>query len=602
MAAHGAGPVRDAADELGLRFVQLRHVRRPIRPWRDLLGLVELIRLLRRERPHVLHASSSKAGVLGRLAAVATRVPVRIFTVHGWAFGASSGGSSAFYRWADRLMSPLTTATICVSDRELAAGLAARTCRAERTVVIRNAVDVRGAPRSGLDHDPPRLIAVGRLRPPKDFGTLVQALAALTTAPYEAAIVGEGPERGALEKQVAALGLDGRVRLDGERDDVASLLAESDVFVLSSRSEGLPVSVLEAMAAGLPVVASAVGGVDELVVDGETGLLVPQADADALASALARLIGDAELRRSMGDGRARPGRSALRPRGVPGGSRRAVLPRARAGRGAPSCAVANAPVEAAERGRRIVAAADLGPEVQQRVPRVDLAAPERETVGGVVVHARLGRDRGAKAGFADESAFALAVETRGVREGLDRPAEPRTERLPRAGDLVRRAGVVEREQVGMRERVGLERERPVLVEGHDVVPVHQRRLLLVPLEHRPAVGDGGGHEHRRAEAVPGEHGKRLLGHVEIAVVEAERDRSRRRLAGVEQARRGDDVEDAVTLRGEVVHLLAERARPDGELVAVVRDPVVEEDPQAARRSRAVGSGARRSSVPGSRRP
>jgi glycosyltransferase involved in cell wall biosynthesis len=300
VAAHGEGPLREAAADAGARFVPLRHVRRPIRLWRDLAGLVELSRLLRRERPQILHASSSKAGVLGRLAAAATRVPIRFFTVHGWAFSAYSGLPSLLYRVADRLMEPLTTVTICVSEKELADGLEAGTCRAERSVVIRNAVDVAAAPRSRHDRAVPRLIAVGRLKAPKDFLTLIHAFAALPEGSFEALIVGDGPDRASVEAGIRRLGLEGRVRLEGERDDVPALLAASDVFVLSSRSEGLPVSVLEAMAAELPVVASAVGGLGELVVDGETGILVPPGDARALAAALGRLIKDRELRRRFG--------------------------------------------------------------------------------------------------------------------------------------------------------------------------------------------------------------------------------------------------------------------------------------------------------------
>jgi glycosyltransferase involved in cell wall biosynthesis len=248
-----------------------------------------------------VHVSSSKAGVLGRLAAWALRVPVRVFTVHGWAFAADGARSALLYRWADRLVGPLTTATICVSELERSSGLAARTCVAERTVVIPNAVDVHGAPRARSTRSRPLLVAVGRLRPPKDFETLLRALALLPADAFDAAIVGDGPQRAELEALRTQLGLEDRVRLEGDRRDVPAVLADADAFVLSSRSEGLPVSVLEAMAAGLPVVASAVGGVGELVVDGETGMLVPPADAEALAAALATIVADPALRRRLGE-------------------------------------------------------------------------------------------------------------------------------------------------------------------------------------------------------------------------------------------------------------------------------------------------------------
>ena len=198
VAAYGDGPLRDAAREAGVRFVGLRHVRRALHPGRDLLGLLELMALIRRVRPDLVHANSSKAGVLGRLAAVLMRVPVRVFTVHGWAFKAYAGLASRLYRWADRLMGPLTSATICVSETERAAGLAARTCRARSTVVIPNAVDVDAAPRARHDGDPPRIVTVGRLAAPKDALTLVRALAALGPMPVQRAARGRraGPARG----------------------------------------------------------------------------------------------------------------------------------------------------------------------------------------------------------------------------------------------------------------------------------------------------------------------------------------------------------------------------------------------------------------------
>jgi glycosyltransferase involved in cell wall biosynthesis len=299
LAAHGDGPLRDAALAAGVRFVPLRHVRRELHPVHDPLGLLELGALMRRERPDLVHANSSKAGVLGRLAAALAGVPVRIFTAHGWAFNASSGATSTLYRWADRMMAPLTSVTICVSERDREAGIAARTCRAGRTVVMPSAVDA-GPPPPPRERRTPVVVTVARLAEPKDPLTLVRALAAVRGPAFTARLVGDGPERPAVEAEIRAAGLLEQVELTGERRDVPQLLEHADVFVLSSRSEGAPLSVLEAMAAGLPVVATAVGGVPELVDDGTTGLLVPPGDAPALAAALERLLGDAALRARMG--------------------------------------------------------------------------------------------------------------------------------------------------------------------------------------------------------------------------------------------------------------------------------------------------------------
>ena len=291
VAAHGEG-FHDVP-----RFVPLRHLRRALDPLHDALALVELYRLFRRERPLVVHANSSKAGVLGRLAAIAARVPVRLFTVHGWAFKAHTGIVAKSYLWADRLMSPLTTTTICVAYGERDAGLRARTCRADRTVVIHNGVPL-DVPRRRVHPGPVTLLSVGRLRAPKDFVTLVRAMTGLEA---RLRIAGDGPDRAALEAEIGRLGLRDRVELLGTRADIPELLAGADVFVLATDSEGLPMSVLEAMAAGLPVVASAVGGVPEVVRDGETGALVPPRDSAVLAEALGRIVADPALRDRLGE-------------------------------------------------------------------------------------------------------------------------------------------------------------------------------------------------------------------------------------------------------------------------------------------------------------
>ena len=300
VAAHGAGPLPEKVRAAGASYVPLRHVRRPISPWRDVLGLLELVRLIRRLRPHIVHANSSKAGILGRLAAWIARVPIRIYTVHGWAFSASSGPRAIVYHRSERLVRRLTTSTVCVSEGERAAGVAAGTCDERATVVIRNGIDAPVWPVARPGVDPPRIVSVGRLQAPKDPLALIRALATISDRRWSAIVVGDGPQRPDVESQLHRLGLDQVVDLAGTRDDVGEILAASQIFVLSSRSEGLPISILEAMAAGLPVVASRVGGVAELVVEGETGLLVPPGRPDELAAAIERLLDDAGLRERLG--------------------------------------------------------------------------------------------------------------------------------------------------------------------------------------------------------------------------------------------------------------------------------------------------------------
>jgi glycosyltransferase involved in cell wall biosynthesis len=305
VAAQGSGPLRVAAEAAGIRYLELRHVRRQIHAWHDVLALVELVRLCREVRPDVVHSHSSKMGVLGRVAAWVARVPVRLLTVHGWSFAAYDGLAGRFFLWIERLMRPLTTAVVCVAEETRKQGLAARACDSRRTVVIPNAVDVQSFCATSGGSRPAQIVGVGRFAYPKDFTTLLAALAGVRV-PCHAVLAGDGPALPAVAAAVQEGGLSERVELLGARVDIPELLARSDVFVLSSRSEGFPVSILEAMAAGLPVVATDVGGVAEAVEDGETGFLVPAADTEALARALERLVSDADLRRRLGAaGRAR---------------------------------------------------------------------------------------------------------------------------------------------------------------------------------------------------------------------------------------------------------------------------------------------------------
>jgi glycosyltransferase involved in cell wall biosynthesis len=157
-------------------------------------------------------------------------------------------------------------------------------------------VELRAHPETS----PVRIVSVARFEAPKDHATLLRALAQLPDLDWELELVGDGPLEPACRALAAALGIAGRVRFPGYTPVVAEALGRAQIFALSSRSEALPRSVLEAMRAGLPVVATQVGGVPELVDNGVNGMLVPRGDTGALTAALAGLIPDAARRLQLG--------------------------------------------------------------------------------------------------------------------------------------------------------------------------------------------------------------------------------------------------------------------------------------------------------------
>lgn len=293
-------PGSRCADEAETRGIETRLV--PMRSDLDMAGLVRLTRVLGRLQADLVHLHTGRAtwlgGIASRLAdlpAITTRRmdrPVR----RGWRT-----------RWIYRsLVQHAVAISPAVAERLGEAGVG------RNVTVIHSAIDPRAvataecrdATRSGFGvaADQAVLLALAALVRRKGLDVLLQALSALGAHDLHPQlwIAGDGPERGALEAQADALGVSSQVRFLARRNDVGDLLAACDVFVLPSRREGLGVAALEAMAARRPVVASAVGGLQEIVVEGRSGLLVPPDDAEALAAALARLLRDGELRHRLG--------------------------------------------------------------------------------------------------------------------------------------------------------------------------------------------------------------------------------------------------------------------------------------------------------------
>ncbi len=304
------GPLLGSVRTEGFRVLPVPFERR-VSPLAHVQALTALVRMFRNEHPDLVHAHMPISGLLARAAARLAGVPRIAYTCHGFLFNQPG----PFVRRAVSLAAEwgagrFTDIFFTVSGEE--AKDARRLGLACNPIAIGNGRDpdvfrpdaerrawVRSA--LGIPEDRPVIIAVSRLVRAKGYPELAEAMTRLPEA--ELWVVGErlssdrGPDMCAVLRNA---GLGGRLRLLGYRDDVPALMSAADIFALPSHFEGLPMSVIEAMLSGLPVVASDIRGVQEQVVSDKTGLLVPAGDAKALRNAITQLTADAALRTRMG--------------------------------------------------------------------------------------------------------------------------------------------------------------------------------------------------------------------------------------------------------------------------------------------------------------
>jgi glycosyltransferase involved in cell wall biosynthesis len=301
--APSEGNLLDMARQKGIEIEQLAGLGREIRPLADLVTLWQLYGLIRTYRPEIVHTHTAKAGVLGRIAARLAGVPVIVHTYHGHVLRGYFGPlKTAFFRRLETALGRITDVAITVSvalrDDLVGMGVAPR----EKMRVVPLGLDLarfarphaRGDLRAacGAGESETLIGVVGRLVPIKDVDCFLEAASQVCERAPRArfAIVGDGERRAALEQKAASLGLGPRVTFVGWRKDLESVYADLDVVVNSSRNEGTPVALIEAMAAGRPVVATSVGGTSDLLGEGERGILVPPADPAALAEAILRTL------------------------------------------------------------------------------------------------------------------------------------------------------------------------------------------------------------------------------------------------------------------------------------------------------------------------
>ncbi len=298
----------------GIPLTIVPYLVRQISPLQDLLALSKLVQIIRRGQYAIVHTHSSKAGILGRLAARLAKTPIIVHTVHGWSFhDYMSPLTRSIYIWLERWMAQWSDALIVVAEQDIAKGLSAGIGQPGQYHLIRSAIpledfdpgkyDGREVRRElDLPEDAPVVGNVGRFSPQKNPLAWAQVAGLIGRALPQVRflLVGDGPLRYELQEKLAQEGIANRTALTGLRRDVPRLLAAMDVFLLTSLWEGLPRVIPQAMAMGLPIVSARVDGIAEAVQDGETGYLFDPNDRNGMAQACEMLINDFELRQAMG--------------------------------------------------------------------------------------------------------------------------------------------------------------------------------------------------------------------------------------------------------------------------------------------------------------
>jgi glycosyltransferase involved in cell wall biosynthesis len=305
--AGGEAPFISGFEEAEIDVLLVKPLVREIKPINDFRAFFQVRKMLKNLQPDMISIHSTKAGIIGRLAARSMHIPA-LFTAHGWVFsGGITRRQQKEYLLIERLAARLSSKIITVSEYDRRLALGKNMISPEKIVTVHNGVaDIPEDLRSRPGKDPVTMIMVARLGTPKDHGLLLEALSSLTQHDWCLQLVGEGPLRAELEDSVAKLKLQERVFFLGARQDTAELLSQSQISLLISRKEGLPRVILESMRAGLPVIASDVGGVSETIDDGRTGYLVPESDSSILKERIARLLLAPDLREQMGhEGRRR---------------------------------------------------------------------------------------------------------------------------------------------------------------------------------------------------------------------------------------------------------------------------------------------------------
>ena len=319
VAAGGNGPLISYLDGRQDKILKLTHLVREINPIKDFLGLIEIYRLIKKEKPDVLQLCSTKAGLLGSLATLLYKISSFkfqvssfkiIYRIGGWSF------NDPRPRWQKKLFlliekwtAPLKDKIIVNSQHDYDQALRLKIADKNKLVLLYNGINIEN-PKLQITNYKLQILTIGVIAnfyPTKGLLYLIRAIALLNSK-FEIRnskfiIVGDGPQRPLLEKLIKENKLENTIKLVGQKKDPWGYFKEQggiDIFVIPSVKEGMPYVLLEAMSRGLPIIATKVGGIPEIIEDEKSGLLVPPANPEALAKEIVLLINDRKLIRQIG--------------------------------------------------------------------------------------------------------------------------------------------------------------------------------------------------------------------------------------------------------------------------------------------------------------
>jgi glycosyltransferase involved in cell wall biosynthesis len=320
-------------EQAGIKFSIIPHLKRSISPINDFLAIYEIIKLIKKIKPDVVHLNSSKISILGSLAIFLNKLNPKskilnqklFYTVHGWVFNEPlSHWQKLFYKYAEKITARWKDKIICVSEADRLMAIKEKIAPASKLITIHNGIalidflskeEAKERLITNYELRPPEagplraeitnygIVSIGNFYKTKGFEYLIKAIHILVTRytlNITCTIIGDGDERENLEKFIKELKLENNFWLLGKINDAAEILNAFDIYVCSSVKEGLPYSIIEAMQAGLPIVATDVGGNSELIKNQTDGILVPAKDPEKLAEEIYNLINNPNIRENLG--------------------------------------------------------------------------------------------------------------------------------------------------------------------------------------------------------------------------------------------------------------------------------------------------------------